>query len=62
MSTYDPKKVMPAKDGWALVLADKREELTSGGIILAVETGAEKVTEFSGEVIRLSSGPKNDLY
>lgn len=62
MSTYDPLKVVPAKDGWALCLADKREELTGGGIIIAVETGAEKVTEFAGECIRLSPGPINDTY
>jgi co-chaperonin GroES (HSP10) len=62
MSTYDPKKVLPGRDGWALVLADKREEVTTGGIILAKETGAEKVTEFAGEIIRLGDGIVSTRY
>lgn len=56
---YNPKTTLP-KNGWALVLAEQRQETLISGIILPNETGAEKVTEFPGEVIRLGGGDFND--
>lgn len=55
MTTYDPKKVRP-KDGWALLLEEQREEKLASGIVLPIETGAEKVTELAGTLIRLGGG------
>lgn len=55
----DVTKIRP-REGWVLVLDDQRKKETSGGIILpGVETGAEKVTEGSGTVIRVGNGEKN---
>lgn len=53
----DPQKFRPLGNN-VLVLDDKRKEVTSGGIIVPVETGAEKVTEGSGTVIRISNNEK----
>jgi co-chaperonin GroES (HSP10) len=51
--SIDPTKVRPRRD-WALVLCDKRQQVLASGIILtAEETGAEKVTETAGTIIRL---------
>lgn len=56
MTNYDPKKFLP-KDGWALLLADKRQNVSEGGIILGTgETGLEKVTELAGRVVRIGGG------
>jgi len=49
--------IRPRRD-WALVLADVRKVELASGIILPVETGAEKVTERAGSVIRLGPGDK----
>jgi co-chaperonin GroES (HSP10) len=55
----DPTKVRP-RDGWAIVLADARKDKTAGGIYLpGNETGAEKVTEGAGLIVRLGPGKKN---
>lgn len=54
----DPYKFRPS-DGWALVLDDLRRETTVGGIFLpGAETGVEKVTEGSGELIAVGQGKK----
>ncbi len=54
----DVHKVRP-REGWALILDDQRKTETHGGIIIPVETGAEKVTEGSGTVIAVGNGEKN---
>lgn len=55
----DPTKVRP-RDGWVVVLADKRKTVMESGLILAPnETGAEKVTEGSGTIVRCGPGDKN---
>jgi co-chaperonin GroES (HSP10) len=54
---YDPKAIR-VKDGWCIVLMDERKVQLDSGIILAVETGAEKVTEGSGLLIRVGAGKK----
>lgn len=56
---YDPQKIEPKRD-WALILADERREALSSGIVIAVETGAEKVTEFAGKLVRLGPGSLNE--
>ena len=55
----DPTKVRP-RDGWLIVLDEPRPEKTSGGIILpGHETGAEKLSQGAGTIIRLGPGEKN---
>ena len=55
----DPRKVRP-RDGWLIVLAEPRKMKLASGIHLPNhETGAEKMCEGAGEVIRLGPGEKN---
>lgn len=54
----DPRKVRPKRD-WVLVLDDKRESTTKSGLIIPMETGAEKVTEWSGSIVSVGLGDKN---
>lgn len=59
MATFDPQKVRP-RDGWCVVLSDPRRTKLDSGIHLPNhETGAEKVTEGAGVVIRVGKGDKN---
>lgn len=59
MSMYDPRKIRPMED-WAIVLMEERIQLLSSGVYLAPnETGAEKVTEGAGIIIRLTPGEKS---
>ncbi len=58
MAFYDPYKVRPRED-WCVVLMEERIQLLASGIFIAPnETGAEKVTEGAGRIIRLSRGTK----
>lgn len=53
MSSIDPRRVRPRRD-WALVLCDPRKVVLDSGLVLpGEETGAEKVTERAGTIIRL---------
>ena len=55
---YNPLTVRPKKD-FVTVLAEPRKELLDSGIFLpSSETGAEKVMEGAGEVIRIGPGKK----
>jgi co-chaperonin GroES (HSP10) len=54
-----PALVRPRRD-FVLVLADQRKTQLDSGLFLPVETGAEKVTEGAGTVIRLGPGEKNE--
>jgi co-chaperonin GroES (HSP10) len=54
---YDPLKIRPVRN-FCLVLADPRKEVLESGIILAVETGVEKVTEGTGRILRVGTGEK----
>jgi co-chaperonin GroES (HSP10) len=54
---YDPKSIR-VKDGWCIVLMDERKVQLDSGILLPVETGAEKVTEGAGVLIRVGGGKK----
>lgn len=55
---YDPTAIRPKKD-FAVVLAEPRKAQLSSGIFLpTAETGAEKVTEGAGRVIRVGPGKK----
>lgn len=54
---YDPERIRPRRD-WALVQADPRKAVLTSGIYLPVETGAEKVTERSGRILRLGPGDR----
>lgn len=57
----DPYKFRPS-EGWVLILDDPRATQTAGGLFLpGAETGVEKVTEGSGEVIAVGKGDKNRL-
>lgn len=59
MATYNPIKVRP-RDGWCVVLADARKIALESGIVLPNhETGAEKVTEGAGVIVRVGTGKKN---
>jgi co-chaperonin GroES (HSP10) len=58
MSYYDPSKLR-VKDSWAVVLMDERREQLASGIILAIETKAEKLTEGAGIIVRVGEGKKN---
>lgn len=60
-SEYHPKQVRP-RDGWVIVLADKRETKLQSGIFLPNhETGVEKVCEGAGRLIRVGGGDKNGI-
>jgi co-chaperonin GroES (HSP10) len=60
-TVYDPKKIRPNKEDWIIVLADRRKTTLASGIILTdTETGAEKVTEGAGTIVRVGKGPKID--
>lgn len=54
----DPFKVRP-RDGWAVVLADARKDKKGLIFLPDAETGAEKVTEGAGIIVRLGVGEKN---
>lgn len=54
----DPTKIRP-RDGWAVVLADARQEKKGMIYLPSAETGVEKVTEGAGLLIRLGPGEKN---
>lgn len=59
MPEYDPLKVRP-RDGWVIVLSDARKKELESGLLLAPnETGAEKVCEGAGVVVRVGGGDKN---
>ena len=59
MYTYDPKKIRPTKEDWLVVREEKRiTKLESGILLTSDETGVEKVTETTGRVVSVSSGPK----
>lgn len=60
MALLNPKTVKPRRD-WVLVLNEPRKEVLSSGIVLAVETGVEKVTEGAGRVIRSGGGKCDSL-
>lgn len=53
----NPRDVRPRKE-WVSVLCDQRKVELSSGIILANETGAEKVTERAGTIVRIGNGKK----
>lgn len=56
----NPSKLRPKRD-WVLVLDDQRKTTLSSGLIIpGVETGIEKVMEWSGTIIRLGPGEKAD--
>ncbi len=56
---YNPASIKP-RDGWVVVLADPRKEKTESGLFLTPnESGAEKVCEGSGRLIRVGVGEKN---
>ena len=58
MSTYDPRSIRPRED-WAVILMEERKQLLSSGILIAPnETGAEKVTEGAGHIVRITYGKK----
>lgn len=60
-STYSPVNVRP-RDGWVVVLAEKREKKLQSGIYLPNhETGVEKVCEGAGVLVRIGGGEKNKL-
>lgn len=55
----DPRKVRP-RDGWLVVLAEpRRERLASGLFLPGKETGAEKVSQGAGILVRVGPGKKN---
>lgn len=58
MSAYDPTKVR-VRDGWLVVLMDERQDRLASGLVLPVETGAEKVTEGMATIVRVGDGAKN---
>lgn len=58
MSAYDPTKVR-VRDGWLVVLMDERQDRLASGLVLPVETGAEKVTEGMATIVRVGDGVKN---
>ena len=53
----NPRNVRPKKD-WVSVLCDQRKVELASGIILHTETGAEKVTERAGTIVRVGNGEK----
>lgn len=61
MSTYDPRQII-TRDGWAVVLDDERVTQLASGVLLPMdETGVEKVTEWSGELIFVGVGDKSRI-
>ena len=59
MPLFDPTKIRPRAD-WCVVLMEERIQLLASGIFIAPnETGAEKVTEGAGTIIRLTPGEKS---
>jgi co-chaperonin GroES (HSP10) len=56
---YNPRAIR-VKDGWCVVLMDERKVQLDSGIIIPMETGAEKVTEGTGTIIRAGVGKKTD--
>lgn len=57
MFQADPYSIRPKRD-WAIIRQDLRKTVLSSGLILPVETNAEKLHEGSGVIIRLGVGPK----
>ena len=55
---YKPSQIRPNRD-WVLVLDDERREVLASGLILAEVTGAEKVTEGTGTLVRIGPGDLN---
>ena len=59
MSIFNPHNIQP-RAGWCIVLADPRKTKLDSGIFLpTAETGAEKVTEGAGVLIKVGGGEKN---
>lgn len=58
MPAYDAHKIR-VRDGWVVILHDERQAVLDSGIFLPTETGAEKVTEGAGTLIRVGEGKKN---
>lgn len=56
----DPERIRPGRD-FVLILAEPRKEVLASGILLPIETGAEKVTEGSGHIIRVGNGKRADV-
>lgn len=60
MSLYNASKIRPRRN-WVIVLADQRKSRLASGIYVSPnESGAEKVTEACGTVVRVGPGEKNE--
>jgi co-chaperonin GroES (HSP10) len=58
MPEYNPQSIR-VRDGWAVVLMDERQDVLESGIVLPIETKAEKLTEGGATLVRVGVGPKN---
>ena len=55
--SFNPASIRPRRD-WVLVLDDLRKSVLESGIVIAVETGLEKVREGTGTLVRVGIGDK----
>lgn len=60
MPEYDPTKVR-VRDGWCVVLMDKRKTELDSGLVLPTELGIEKVDSGMATIIRVGEGKKNAI-
>lgn len=57
---YDPTTVRPNKDFVSVLMEERKVQLDSGIILPGHETGAEKVTEGAGTIVRIGRGELNE--
>lgn len=60
MSEYNPLGIRPQRDFVSVLMEERKELLDSGIFLPGSETGAEKVTEGAGTVVRVGPGELNE--
>jgi co-chaperonin GroES (HSP10) len=58
--SYDPTTVRPNKDFVSVLMEERKIQLDSGIYLPGHETGAEKVTEGAGTIVRIGRGELNE--
>ena len=58
--SYDPLAIRPNKDFVSVLMEERKVQLDSGVFLPGRETGAEKVTEGAGVIVRVGLGELNE--